>query len=102
MYARCFSENEKHTLTRIGMFGSQSFLGDYYCMRWHARGYFRGGPHAGAHQLCRRLKIDVLVVTSGDPVWNIPDSWVWKRYPLISNGDARAFLMKTPVFAEKR
>jgi hypothetical protein len=52
--------------------------------------------------VCRRLKIDVLVVTSGDPVWNIPDSWVWKRYPLISTGNARAFLMKTPVFAEKQ
>ncbi|MCU1335578.1 MAG: hypothetical protein JWO19_1159 [Bryobacterales bacterium] len=43
--------------------------------------------------LCRRLKIDVLVVTSGDPVWSVRDSWVWERNPLISVGDARAFLI---------
>ncbi len=63
------------------------------------------GPDAQADQvelLCRRLKVDVLVVTSGDPVWSIADSWVWKRNPFVSTGYARAFLMKSPDFAETR
>lgn len=61
-----------------------------------------GVPAKQVEQLCRRLKIDVLVVTSGDPVWNIPDSWVWKRAPLISASNARAFLMKPPFSTEKQ
>jgi hypothetical protein len=52
--------------------------------------------------LCRRLKIDVLVVSSGDPVWSNPNSWVWKRNALIAADYARAFLMKTPDFVESR
>jgi len=52
--------------------------------------------------LCRRLHIDVLVVTSGDPVWSNPDSWVWKKTPLVSANDVRAFLMKPASFAESR
>ena len=46
--------------------------------------------------------IDVLVVTSGDPVWSTRGSWVWERHPLVSADDARAFLMKSPAFAETR
>jgi len=52
--------------------------------------------------LCLRLHIDVLVVTSGDPVWSNPDSWVWKRTPLVSADEVRAFLMKPASFAESR
>lgn len=52
--------------------------------------------------LCEQLKIDVLVVTRGDPVWSMPDSWVWKRNPVVNTGDARAFLMELPARSEKR
>ena len=43
--------------------------------------------------ICRRLSINALVVTSGDPVWNASDSWIWKRVPAVSTNFARAFLM---------
>ena len=47
--------------------------------------------------ICRRLSIDALVVTSGDPVWNASDSWIWKRVPAVSTNFARAFLMAESV-----
>ena len=61
-----------------------------------------GGQPDQVETICRRLGIDVLVVTSGDPVWSTPGSWVWERSPLVSADDARAFLMKSPAFAETR
>jgi len=59
-----------------------------------------GDPDDQIEPLCQRLKIDVLVVTKSDPVWTIRNSWVWKRTPLVSASDARAFLMKSPAHAE--
>jgi hypothetical protein len=43
--------------------------------------------------LCRLLKIDVLVVTTGDPAWNIHDGWVWTSQALVATDAARAFLI---------
>jgi len=43
--------------------------------------------------ICRRLSIDALIVTSGDPVWRESDSWIWKRVPVVNTNFARAFLM---------
>jgi len=58
-----------------------------------------GAPPDNVESLCHRLHIDVLVVTSGDPVWSVPDSWVWKRNPLVSAGAARAFLIESASLA---
>jgi len=41
---------------------------------------------------CRALKISALVVKDTDPVWGIPESWVWRRKPLISGEHFRVFL----------
>jgi hypothetical protein len=61
---------------------------------------FESGAQADqVEPLCRRLKIDALVVTSGDPIWNVPDSWAWKRPPVVSTNDARAFLISSPNLA---
>ena len=51
--------------------------------------------------ICGRLHIDVLVVTSGDPVWSVQDSWVWKRNALVSTESARAFLITPASLAER-
>jgi hypothetical protein len=40
---------------------------------------------------CKKLGIDALIVADTDPVWEQPDSWVWKAPPLASNNYARAF-----------
>ena len=46
--------------------------------------------------LCRRLGINVLVVTSDDPIWGIAESWVWRRTPLASAPEVRAFRIPSP------
>ena len=53
----------------------------------------RGAGVEDAEEACRKLKIDALIVTSGDPVWKAADSWVWKMRPSITTDFARAFVM---------
>jgi hypothetical protein len=40
--------------------------------------------------LCNTLSINVLVVTRDDAVWQSPDSWVWRRNPVVTNSFIRA------------
>ena len=53
----------------------------------------RGDVLTGADvaQVCRSLKVDVLLVNARDPVWNNPDSWVWKTKPSIQNDFVRIY-----------
>lgn len=46
-----------------------------------------------AINICRRYKIDVVVVTDTDPVWSVKSAWIWKL-PLLATSDrARAYLI---------
>ncbi len=40
---------------------------------------------------CSDYGIDVLIVQDTDPVWQEPQSWVWREQPIASNEYARAF-----------
>jgi hypothetical protein len=40
--------------------------------------------------LCNALSINVLVVTRDDAAWQSPDSWVWRRNPVVTNSFIRA------------
>jgi hypothetical protein len=53
----------------------------------------RGDVLTGADvaQVCRSLKVDLLLVNARDPVWNNPDSWVWKTKPSIQNDFVRIY-----------
>jgi hypothetical protein len=42
-------------------------------------------------QLCRSLKIDLLLVNARDPIWRISDSWIWRATPAIENGFVRIY-----------
>ncbi len=53
----------------------------------------RGAGAEEAADVCRKWKIDALVVTSGDPAWKAAGSWVWKMQPVIATDFARAFVM---------
>jgi hypothetical protein len=46
---------------------------------------------AGLDAICRDYGINVILVEDIDPVWRDPESWVWKRTPLVANSYARAF-----------
>jgi len=41
--------------------------------------------------VCERLSIDILVVKDTDKVWRDPESWVWRRTPLVTSRYAKAF-----------
>ncbi len=58
--------------------------------------FLPGFPSADVDGICGRYKIDYLIVRSGDPVWDDPNSWVWKRNPTYSNPLARAFACGFP------
>jgi len=63
-------------------------------------GLFQSGDSPDrAASICRMSNIDVLVVTDGDPVWKISDSWVWKVTPIVAADSARAFLMNPAMAA---
>ncbi len=53
----------------------------------------RGASAEEAEEVCRKLKIDALVVTDGDPVWKVSNSWVWTMQPSVAKGSARGFLI---------
>jgi len=57
--------------------------------------YVFNNPHwEGAQSLdavCDKYSINALMVTDQDPVWQRPDTWVWKRSPLIANEFVRVF-----------
>jgi hypothetical protein len=40
---------------------------------------------------CREYGIDAVVVEDSDPVWREPESWVWRRHPVVANDYVRAF-----------
>jgi len=42
-------------------------------------------------EVCSRMSIDVLIAKDTDKVWSDPESWIWKRKPLLENRYARAF-----------
>ena len=44
-----------------------------------------------ADALCTSLSINVLLVTRDDAVWQNPDSWVWRRNPIVANSFVRTF-----------
>ena len=44
-----------------------------------------------ADALCNSLFINVLLVTREDAVWHNPDSWVWRREPIVANNFVRTF-----------
>jgi hypothetical protein len=48
-----------------------------------------------ADALCNSLSINVLVVTRDDAVWQNPDSWVWRRDPIVANSFVRTFACGT-------
>ena len=56
------------------------------------KGLFDGGPEIekidGA---CRKMGIDVLVATNTDAAWANPESWVWRRSPMVADNYVRAF-----------
>jgi hypothetical protein len=39
---------------------------------------------------CEEFSITAVIVKDTDPVWKNPESWVWKRQPLVANPHARA------------
>lgn len=41
--------------------------------------------------VCRALGISLLVVKDTDPVWRIPESWVWRRKPDSAGNHVRVF-----------
>jgi hypothetical protein len=40
--------------------------------------------------ICRKYRIDVMLVDDNDPVWKDPNSWAWSRKPLLANDHVRA------------
>ncbi len=54
---------------------------------------FQAGPGAdfqNVESVCRRFKIDALIVSDADPVWKEPHSWVWQGQALAAAPHARA------------
>jgi hypothetical protein len=50
-----------------------------------------GGSAANFPELCRASPLDVLVVTDGDPIWRIKDSWIHDYEPVYATEFARVF-----------
>jgi hypothetical protein len=46
------------------------------------------GPQA--HSVCRTWRINYLVATIYDPVWQDPNSWVWTLNPIVADPEFRA------------
>jgi len=44
--------------------------------------------------ICKRFAIDYLIITHRDPVWHQPNSWVYRREPLIANEFLRVYRMR--------
>ena len=42
--------------------------------------------------ICGKLSISALVVKDSDKVWADPNSWVWKKEPVLANQYGRAYL----------
>lgn len=51
---------------------------------------------------CDDFRVNVLVATDTDPVWNDPDSWVWTRPILLANPSMRALSCGTSVLPSRR
>ncbi|MFB3813483.1 MAG: hypothetical protein ACE14L_05170 [Terriglobales bacterium] len=49
------------------------------------------GDAASLDARCDAYRINALVVTNSDPVWQQPGTWVWNRTPAIVNDYVRAF-----------
>jgi hypothetical protein len=41
--------------------------------------------------LCRKLKVDMLIVKRTDDLWKNPNSWIWQKSPAFANDYARVF-----------
>ncbi len=54
---------------------------------------FNNPTTAEALNICRRYKIDVIVITDTDPIWSIKSAWIWKLPVFAANSRARAYLI---------
>jgi hypothetical protein len=46
-----------------------------------------------ASKICRRYKIDVIVVSETDPIWSMKSSWIWKVPAIAACKHVRAYLV---------
>jgi len=46
---------------------------------------------ADVSRLCRRFGIAALVVKDTDPIWNHPESWIFRETPVFANRSSRVF-----------
>lgn len=76
-------------------------LAEYDRTAQEVESLFNGISPADALDICRRNKIDVVIVRNSDPIWNDSHAWV-THFPLVaSNSFARAYLIRAQALAAR-